>query len=138
MLHASSSFLWKSLVNNDHEIFSPILLMSLINIRDIKRMFHIYWTCAWGKRWVSFWWCQAIDTYMYTYIRVKINTLIGESKEIYQISIYLIYRLKHKYNSDNYLQLCKKFHLLPLFTRKEIAIKTDLWYYRQPWTPGQN
>lgn len=38
---------------------------------------------------------------------------------------YLCYRLKIPYKSDNYLFLCKKFHLLPLSKRREIA---DLTY----------
>lgn len=39
---------------------------------------------------------------------------------------YLCYRLKIPYTSDEYLNLCKKFHLLPLSTRREIADITYL------------
>lgn len=39
---------------------------------------------------------------------------------------YICYRLKIPYKSDEYLVLCKKFHLLPLSKRREIADITYL------------
>lgn len=34
---------------------------------------------------------------------------------------YICFRLKVKYSSNNYHQLCKKFHLLPLVARRDVA-----------------
>jgi hypothetical protein len=39
---------------------------------------------------------------------------------------YLCYRAKIPYSSNKYLQLCKRFHLLPLYKRREIA---DIVYF---------
>lgn len=47
-------------------------------------------------------------------------------KNLQKFVKFLCYRLKSTYNSANYLDICKKHHLLPLELRREIADVTYL------------